>query len=54
MTRFPINADEPVTFSYAPPAGAPTVPAYYAPDAWRSSDHDPLLVDLALGASPDR
>lgn len=49
-----INADEPVAFSYAPPAGAPTVPGYYAPDAWRSSDHDPLLVDLALGASPVR
>ncbi|WP_354683751.1 ExeM/NucH family extracellular endonuclease [Cupriavidus necator] len=41
-----INADEPVAFSYAPPPGAPTVPAYYAPDAYRSSDHDPLLIDL--------
>lgn len=47
-----INADEPVAFSYAPPAGAPAVPGYYAPDAWRSSDHDPLLVDLALSGGP--
>jgi predicted extracellular nuclease len=48
-----INADEPAAFSYAPAPGAPSVPAYYAPDAYRSSDHDPLLIDLALAsASP--
>ncbi|BDB26996.1 ExeM/NucH family extracellular endonuclease [Cupriavidus sp. P-10] len=45
-----INADEPAAFSYAPGPGAPSVPAYYAPDAYRSSDHDPLLIDLALTA----
>ncbi|MFJ4292317.1 ExeM/NucH family extracellular endonuclease [Cupriavidus sp. NPDC089707] len=45
-----INADEPAAFSYAPAPGAPSVPAYYAPDAYRSSDHDPLLIDLALTA----
>jgi predicted extracellular nuclease len=22
--------------------------AYYAPDAYRSSDHDPVVIDLAL------
>ncbi|QBY51512.1 ExeM/NucH family extracellular endonuclease [Cupriavidus oxalaticus] len=45
-----INADEPAAFSYAPAPGAPSVPAYYAPDAYRSSDHDPLLIDLAPAA----
>lgn len=47
-----INADEPAAFSYAPAAGAPAVPAYYAPDAYRSSDHDPLLIDLVLTTAP--
>jgi predicted extracellular nuclease len=42
-----INADEPVAFSYAPAPGAPATPGYYAPGPYRSSDHDPLVVDLA-------
>ncbi|WP_323122107.1 ExeM/NucH family extracellular endonuclease [Burkholderia alba] len=44
-----INADEPVslqyTFSYK---SAEQKETYYAPDAYRSSDHDPVLIDLAL------
>lgn len=40
-----INADEPEAFSYAPPGG-PVTPANYAPGPYRSSDHDPLVVDF--------
>ncbi|MBF1803227.1 ExeM/NucH family extracellular endonuclease [Alloalcanivorax profundimaris] len=53
------NADEPVAFSY----GLPDYQSddqhrlYYAADAWRASDHDPVIVDLALsgdaGGEPD-
>lgn len=42
-----INADEPAAFSYAPAPGSRAVPAFYAPDPYRSSDHDPLVVDFA-------
>ncbi|WP_432262508.1 ExeM/NucH family extracellular endonuclease [Cupriavidus sp. TMH.W2] len=42
-----INADEPGAFSYAPAPGAPAAAAYYAPGPYRSSDHDPLVVDFA-------
>ncbi len=48
--QWPINAAEPVVLDYnsdfAKPANA------YAPDAYRSSDHDPLLIGLNLGAAP--
>ncbi|KWI50662.1 endonuclease [Burkholderia pseudomultivorans] len=44
-----INADEPValqyTLAYKTAAQQQT---YYAPDAYRSSDHDPVLIDIAL------
>ncbi|MDQ0138781.1 ExeM/NucH family extracellular endonuclease [Cupriavidus necator] len=43
-----INADEPAAFSYAPAAGADGTPARYAPGPYRSSDHDPLVVDFAI------
>lgn len=39
-----INADEPGFRSYR----LDNPPAEYQPDAFRSSDHDPVLVDLAL------
>ncbi|PCE34165.1 ExeM/NucH family extracellular endonuclease [Burkholderia ubonensis] len=44
-----INADEPVALQY-PLAykSAEQQRTYYAPDAYRSSDHDPVLVDIAL------
>ncbi|MEN9628393.1 MAG: hypothetical protein RJA10_1620 [Pseudomonadota bacterium] len=50
--KWHINADEPTVLDYnvefksvAQQAG------YYAPDAFRSSDHDPVLVGLNLGRS---
>ena len=56
-----INADEPVALEYA--FGYKSVEqqlTLYAPDAYRSSDHDPVLVDFALdtqttggGTSPE-
>ncbi|CAM3117151.1 ExeM/NucH family extracellular endonuclease [Cupriavidus taiwanensis] len=42
-----INADEPAALSYAPAPGSRAAPAFYAPDPYRSSDHDPLVVDFA-------
>ncbi|WP_454725947.1 MULTISPECIES: ExeM/NucH family extracellular endonuclease [Cupriavidus] len=44
-----INADEPVALAY-PFAGksAAQQQAFYAADAYRSSDHDPVLVDVAM------
>ncbi|WP_157642301.1 ExeM/NucH family extracellular endonuclease [Burkholderia ubonensis] len=45
-----INADEPVALQYTP--GYKTreqQSRYYAPDPYRSSDHDPVVIDLALG-----
>ncbi|WP_373376661.1 ExeM/NucH family extracellular endonuclease [Cupriavidus nantongensis] len=42
-----INADEPAAFSYAPAPGSGAVPGFYAPGPFRSSDHDPLVVDFA-------
>ncbi len=42
-----INSDEPPVFHYT---GARFGPDVYSPDPFRSSDHDPVLVGLALGA----
>ncbi|PHP86643.1 endonuclease [Burkholderia sp. AU18528] len=50
-----INADEPVALQPVPDyKTAARRSAYYAPDAYRSSDHDPLVIDIALdrGAAP--
>jgi predicted extracellular nuclease len=45
-----INADELPEFGYD---GRPSNGRdLYAPDPWRSSDHDPVWVDLATGAAP--
>ncbi|WP_346348611.1 ExeM/NucH family extracellular endonuclease [Cupriavidus sp. WKF15] len=42
------NADEPSAFGYAQAyRSAAQQQRYYAPDAWRASDHDPVLVDLS-------
>ncbi|PAJ79629.1 ExeM/NucH family extracellular endonuclease [Burkholderia ubonensis] len=44
-----INADEPVALQYTLAyKSAEQQRTYYAPDAYRSSDHDPVLVDIAL------
>ncbi|KWK18958.1 endonuclease [Burkholderia stagnalis] len=44
-----INADEPVALQYTLAyKTAEQQRMYYAPDAYRSSDHDPVLVDIAL------
>ncbi|MBB0025348.1 ExeM/NucH family extracellular endonuclease [Ralstonia pickettii] len=56
-----INADEPIALEYAfGHKSAEQQQTFYAPDAYRSSDHDPVLVDLALntqtaggGTSPE-
>ncbi|CAJ0690488.1 hypothetical protein LMG19089_00675 [Ralstonia edaphis] len=56
-----INADEPIALEYSfAYKSAEQQQTFYAPDAYRSSDHDPVLVDLALttqaaggGTSPE-
>ena len=48
-----INADEPRILDYNLEFKGPTQsPDYYTPTPWRSSDHDPVIVGLAL--TPDR
>ncbi|MBJ9590404.1 ExeM/NucH family extracellular endonuclease [Burkholderia seminalis] len=48
-----INADEPFALQPVPDyKTAAHRSSYYAPDAYRSSDHDPVVVDLALGNGP--
>ncbi|WP_240658533.1 ExeM/NucH family extracellular endonuclease [Microbacterium sp. CPCC 204701] len=46
------NADEPSLIDYDMTFKQPAQDALYAPDAYRSSDHDPVIVGLAL-TSPD-
>ena len=50
LTYWAINADEP---PLAGPGRGAAAPPGYRPDPYRSSDHDPLLVALQLGPSPD-
>lgn len=59
-TEWHVNADEPIALDYNTEFKSPNhVNALYAPDAYRSSDHDPLLVGLCqpptlnVSASPD-
>jgi predicted extracellular nuclease len=47
LTVWHINADEPAVLGYASDHPG----SYYAPDPYRSSDHDPVLLSLALPAS---
>jgi predicted extracellular nuclease len=50
-----INADEPTVLSYEESFKSPEqITAFYADHAYRSSDHDPVIVDLALGAKPQQ
>ncbi len=48
-----VNADEPVVLDYNTEFKSPAQQSYfYAPDAYRASDHDLLLVDLLLNVAP--
>ncbi|WP_114560422.1 ExeM/NucH family extracellular endonuclease [Desertihabitans aurantiacus] len=47
-----INADEPSLLDYDMTFKAPAQDALFAPDPYRSSDHDPVLVGMEL-AAPD-
>ena len=50
-TVWHINADEPDLIDYDMTFKSPTQDAIYAPDPYRSSDHDPVLVGLDLIAT---
>ena len=43
-----INADEPSILDYDMTFKGPAEDALYAPDPFRSSDHDPVIIGLAL------
>lgn len=44
-----INADEPISLDYNTEfKSAGQIVSFYSSDAWRSSDHDPLIVSLKL------
>jgi uncharacterized protein len=48
VTEWHSNADEPDLIDYDTSFKSPTQDGYYAPDAFRASDHDPVLVGLNL------
>jgi uncharacterized protein len=48
VTIWHINADEPDLIDYDTSFKRPAQDAIYAPDAYRSSDHDPVIVGLEL------
>ena len=51
MTIWHINADEPRALDYNEEYKSPgQVASLYGDDGYRSSDHDPVVVGLALGA----
>jgi predicted extracellular nuclease len=50
-TVWHINADEPDLIDYDTTFKGPNQDAIYAPDAYRSSDHDPVIVGLDLVAT---
>lgn len=48
-TEWHINADEPTVFDYNVEFKSPqNIIDYYAPDAYRMSDHDPVVISLLL------
>ncbi len=49
-TAWHINADEPFALDY----NDYNPPANYTPDQWKSSDHDPVIVGLAMPIVPRR
>ncbi len=53
VTEWHINADEPIALDYNTEfKSAGQRVSFYAPDAFRSSDHDPVLVGLDLNDAP--
>jgi hypothetical protein len=46
LTNWHINADEPDLIDYNTDFKGPNQDAIYAPDAYRASDHDPVIVEL--------
>jgi predicted extracellular nuclease len=52
VTAWHINADEPDLIDYDTTFKQPNQQAIYAPDAYRSSDHDPVIVGLSLQTVP--
>ncbi len=52
VTVWHINADEADLIDYDTSFKGPNQDAIYAPDAYRSSDHDPVLVGLDLNGPP--
>ncbi len=51
-TEWHANADEPIVLDYNTEFKSPNhVITLYAPDAYRSSDHDPLIVGLELDST---
>ncbi len=51
-TAWHVNADEVDLIDYDTTFKLPNQAALYAPDPYRSSDHDPVIVGLDLNASP--
>jgi uncharacterized protein len=55
VAKWSINADEPLVLDYNTNfKSAGQIASLYAPDAFRSSDHDPVLVGLELDHAPPR
>lgn len=52
VTEWHINADEPDLIDYDTSFKLPNQQAIYAPDAYRSSDHDPVIIGLSLQTTP--
>ncbi len=52
VTEWHINADEPDLIDYDTSFKLPAQDAIYAPDAYRASDHDPIIIGLDLNAPP--
>jgi predicted extracellular nuclease len=52
VTEWHINADEPISLDYNVEfKTADNVTDYYADDAYRMSDHDPVLIVLQLDSA---
>lgn len=51
-TEWHINADEPDLIDYDTTFKSPLQDGYFAPDAFRSADHDPVIVGLSLDGAP--
>ena len=53
VTEWHINADEPISLDYNTEfKSAGQINSFYSPDAYRASDHDPVVIGLALGGTP--